>query len=126
MNATVVRLALLGSFLAASARAETYFVSPMGDDSNDGLSATAVASGIGPWATLGKANATLRAGDEVRILAGRYDDPIRPARNGTSDAQRIIYRAFGNGDVVLTQLVESRAMVLQPVLWRLASGTMSP
>lgn len=63
------------------AQAADYFVSP---DGNDGNAGTSVANA---WRTIGKANASLRAGDTVYLLGGTYsDDPIRPSRSGTSSA----------------------------------------
>jgi hypothetical protein len=83
-----------------SAPAATYHVAPGGNDGHPGTSAQ-------PWRTLGRANAMLCAGDTVLIHAGVYDDQIRPARSGTSDAERIVYRAAGDGNVVLNRYVWS-------------------
>lgn len=93
---TFVVIFLLGAFfLALSPLHGTEFhVDPGGDDSNPGSAAE-------PWETLAKANATLNPGDLVWIHGGTYTDAIRPARSGTSDAVRITYRAFGDGDVIL-------------------------
>ena len=74
---------------------DTYYVSPSGSDSNPGTLGT-------PWATIAKANATLIAGDTVLIHAGTYSDQIRPANNGASDSMRITYRAYGDGDAIVT------------------------
>jgi len=59
-------------------------------------------SGAAPWCTIGKANATLVAGDTVLIAAGTYGDQIRPVNDGSSDTSRITYRALGDGNVILT------------------------
>lgn len=75
--------------------ATDYYVSPSGDDLDPGTQAE-------PWRTIGRANTALQPGDTVYLLAGTYDDPIRPAADGTSDAMRIVYQAFGDGNVVLT------------------------
>ena len=91
------------AFVGIGALAATYYVDgDAGSDDNDGLSSAPGASGQGPWATIGKANATLKAGDEVQILAGTYADLIRPAADGTADDARITYRPYGDGEVVLT------------------------
>ncbi len=82
-------------FMAGFAEAVEYHVAPGGDDGNPGSAAL-------PWQTLGRANDLLQAGNTVWIHAGSYDDEIRPLNNGTSDTDRIIYRAFGDGDVLLT------------------------
>ncbi len=46
----------------------------------------------------------MNAGDTVFISSGSYGDQIRPARSGTSDAARIIYKALGDGPVILTAI----------------------
>jgi len=73
----------------------TYYIAPGGNNSNAGTEAS-------PWLTIGKANTTLVAGDKVYIKAGTYSDAIRSTNDGTSDANRITYQAFGNGTVNLT------------------------
>jgi len=78
-------------FTAAS---ETFYVSPAGDDANPGTETA-------PWQTIGRANGTLVAGDTVLIRGGTYDDPIRPLASGTDDDNRVTYRAFGDGPVIL-------------------------
>jgi hypothetical protein len=83
--APAAALAFLAVLLFASAAsAATYYVSTSGSDTNNGLSAGA------PWRTIAKANATLVAGDVVRISPGTYPDVIQPTANGTS-ANRITY-----------------------------------
>lgn len=77
-------LGVVGLVAAATASAATYYVAPGGVDTNTGTSPGAA------WRTLAKANATLVAGDIVRIADGTYTDPIQPAANGTS-ANRITY-----------------------------------
>jgi len=57
---------LLFSLTFLGFAADTYYVSPTGNDSNDGL-------GTGDdhaWLTITKANETLTAGDTVEIMAG--------------------------------------------------------
>lgn len=102
ITADVVRarhaVVALASLLAAStAAATTYYVGPQGcDDGGAGANQST------PWCTIGKANATLSAGDTVLIAAGTYADQIRPANDGTADTNRITYRALGDGNVDLT------------------------
>src|SRR5690606_7666885 len=82
--------------VAGAAGAEEYFVSPGGDNSNAGTSASA------PWKTIAKANSALAPGDVVYLRGGKYlDDPIKPARSGTANA-RIVYAAYENETPVLT------------------------
>ncbi len=83
--------------LAVPTFGDTYHVSPGGNDSGPGTLGA-------PWETIGKANATLIAGDTVLIHAGTYSEQIRPANNGASDVSRITYRAYGDGDVVLDDI----------------------
>ena len=75
---------------------KTYHVAPSGDDKGPGTERR-------PWQTVAKANQSLRAGDTAILHAGSYNDPIRPQRNGLSDARRITYRAAGDGEVFLTR-----------------------
>jgi hypothetical protein len=86
-----VGLALLSGHVLAA----TYYVSPTGNDANPGTLTQ-------PWRSIGKANQTLQAGDTALLRAGTYSDQIRPARSGTSDVARIVYQAYGDGDVILT------------------------
>jgi hypothetical protein len=65
-----VLVALCGA--AVPAFATNYYVNPSGNDGNAGTSSGA------PWATIGKANNTLRAGDVVFISPGTYADAVKP------------------------------------------------
>lgn len=57
----------------------TYYVDgATGDDSDTGLTL-----GLA-WATIGKANTTLTAGDYVFIRAGQYSETINPTNNGSA------------------------------------------
>ena len=76
------------------AQGMVYHVSETGSDGNPGTMEL-------PWLTIGKANETLVAGDTVYLHTGSYTDPIRPLNSGTSNEQRITYRAFGDGDVTI-------------------------
>jgi hypothetical protein len=81
----VAALLLAGGLLgAAAASAATYYLSPTGVDTNNGTSPASA------WRTISKANATLVAGDVVRIADGTYANTIQPAANGTS-TNRISY-----------------------------------
>ncbi|MBM4032556.1 MAG: DUF1565 domain-containing protein [Planctomycetes bacterium] len=78
----------------------TYFVAPNGKDDNPGTEDR-------PWATLKKAADSVERGDTVRIKAGVYTKtaPSQSAftftKAGTKDAP-ITYKAYGDGEVVLT------------------------
>ncbi len=73
-----------------------YYVSETGDDNNSGTSSST------PWQTIAKANATLQAGDTVEIMAGDYDEQIRPANSGNEDDGPITYTNY-NEDIVKIQ-----------------------
>ena len=91
-----IYFSLVFALATSVASANTFYVSPTGNDTNSGTSLTQA------WRTIAKANASLNPGDTVLISAGSYKDQIRPARSGTSDAARIIYKALGDGQVILT------------------------
>lgn len=94
-NSGVRGLLVLSAFLAPVwVGAETYSVSPTGDDGDPGSLAQ-------PWKSLGRANAVIRPGDTVYLRAGTYRESIRPARSGTASA-RIRYVGYrGEWPVVL-------------------------
>ena len=72
-----------------------YFVNgTTGKDSNNGQSVDS------PWRTIAKANATLGAGDTVRIMAGEYNERIEPVNSG-QEGKRIIYTNFEDDEVTL-------------------------
>jgi hypothetical protein len=56
----------------------TYYIKPDGDDEKDGLSLE------NAWATIGKANTTLSAGDTVYICNGTYAESIAPSNSGSA------------------------------------------
>ena len=91
-------LSLIFTFDVTTAIAVTFYVSTTGGDTNSGASPTQA------WRTIAKANASLNPGDTVLIGAGSYGDQIRPARSGTSETARIIYKALGSGPVILTAI----------------------
>jgi hypothetical protein len=82
-----VLLALGGPVVATPVLATTYYIrpSPTGSDGNPGTSPSSA------WATIGKANSTLVAGDVVVVYAGSYSQFPNPATSGTSYASRITY-----------------------------------
>ncbi len=64
------------TILAGNAQAATYYVSASGMSGNPGTEAS-------PW-SLGKANATLAAGDTAILMDGSYNTQIMPANSGTA------------------------------------------
>jgi len=71
-----------------------YHVSPQGDDAGDGSPARMLK-------TISAAARLARPGDVITVHAGVYRERINPPRGGTSDAQRITYRAAPGEKVVL-------------------------
>ena len=82
MRSGLIAVSLILSVLAAAtpAAATAYYVSPAGDDANDGTSAAKAFRSIDRAAKLAK------AGDVVNILPGTYVGRIRPANSGTPEA----------------------------------------
>ena len=77
-------LAVAGLLAASAASATIYYVATTGNDTNPGTSAAS------PWRTVGKASATMVAGDQVRISPGTYNETLQPVASGTI-SNRITY-----------------------------------
>jgi len=77
---------LVGMTVWTNASAGVYYVSPSGNDANNG-------SSMQPWRTIGQANQKLEAGDTVYILAGTYTQQINPQHSG-ADGQPLVYRNY--------------------------------
>ena len=89
-------LFIIAPLFASLTWAAEYYVSPDGSDADPGTSVST------PWRTIAKANGQLRPGDVVHLLGGEYvNDPIRPARSGSSGAE-IRYAAYRGEKPVLT------------------------
>ncbi len=74
--------------------AKTYYVSPDGNDTADGLSlATA-------WQTLRQVSLAVCAGDTVLLQPGKYYDALAPIHGG-KPGQPIIFRKNGPGQVII-------------------------
>lgn len=76
----------------APAHAAEYFVAKSGDDANDGSQDT-------PFLTIGRAAQQAQPGDVITVSAGIYREWVNPPRGGSSDLQRIVYRAAPGEDV---------------------------
>lgn len=75
------------SLANTASAAKTYYVdSKLGNDSFNGLAATAASGGNGPWRTLAKVNATaLAAGESVRLLCGGvWNETLKLSASGTA------------------------------------------
>src|SRR5690348_10806329 len=66
--------------------AREFQVSITGDDRNEGTAAR-------PFRTISAAARTARPGDVITVHRGVYRERISPLRGGTSDRNRIVYRA---------------------------------
>ncbi|MCL5282125.1 MAG: InlB B-repeat-containing protein [Planctomycetes bacterium] len=84
---------LISVFCVGQAQATTYYV-----NKTAGTDAAAGTSVSTAWATIGKANAALRAGDTVYIRAGTYTEAVAPANSGTA-SNPITYKNYP-GEVV--------------------------
>ncbi|MHC5054738.1 MAG: malectin domain-containing carbohydrate-binding protein [Planctomycetota bacterium] len=71
---------------AGSLHAAEYHVSPSGRDFNRGDKSR-------PFKTISAAARVARPGDVVTVHGGVYRERVNPARGGTSDTRRIVYRA---------------------------------
>ena len=86
----------LATAFSSAASAADYYVSPSGNDANNGTSVSSA------WRTIAKANGVLRAGDTLHMRGGEYvDDPIVPSASGRSGSP-IVYTAYQNERPVLT------------------------
>ena len=97
-NKTLLIL-ILGLLFPASVEAATYYVSPNGDDANNGMSQTA------PWQTLAKVNGfNFQPGDKILFQkgavwtgsGGQGTSTLRVTRSGT-ETQPITFGAYGTG-----------------------------
>jgi hypothetical protein len=87
---------LLMAAASRAASAADYYVSPSGDDRNNGTSVSSA------WRTIAKANAAVRAGDTVYLRGGEYlNDPISPATSGRAGSP-ITYTGYQTERPVLT------------------------
>ena len=83
---------LLGLVQPTPLQAATYYLSPGGQDTNPGTSAS-------PWQTFQKAADMVLAGDTVLIRDGVYNGGIELTTPGTA-SQPIVFRALGTSAVI--------------------------
>lgn len=77
---------LVALVLYSSAFAKEYHVSKSGNNNNDG-------SALNPLKTISAAAQIAQPGDVITVHEGIYRERVNPSRGGTSDSQRITYRA---------------------------------
>jgi hypothetical protein len=83
----------ISGLMPAEIEPNTYYVSPDGDDENDGTSEEEA------WASLGKAASEARAGDTVIFLDGEYEGSLVPLNSGIAEAP-ITFKAQNQGKVL--------------------------
>jgi hypothetical protein len=84
---TIILSFVLISGISFTASAAQIHVATTGNDAtNNGSSSS-------PYLTIGKAASLAQAGDEILVHAGTYREWVKPPRGGTSETQRITYRA---------------------------------
>jgi len=88
-------LLLIISMACAGTYAKDIYVATNGNDANTGLSTAQ------PVRTIAKGSALAQPGDVVRILPGRYNEAIIPARSGAA-GKPITYRAHTTTRPILT------------------------
>jgi alpha-N-arabinofuranosidase len=79
---------------ACSLSAKEYHVSPKGHDENEGSTSK-------PFKTISAAADLAQPGDVITVHEGIYRERIAPPRGGSSDAQRITYRAADGEEVII-------------------------
>lgn len=99
--------------LASTMLANTYYVSPEGNDAGDG-------GKVSPWKTIEQANASLKPGDTAIFLPGEYAGTIQPPVSGTA-RERITYRAERPGSVKLVGK-DKAAILLQDLQYITIDG----
>ena len=112
---TIISLLIAFSFFTPKAHAATYYISPNGNDSNDGFSAS------NPWKTFPHAMGMLRAGDTLYLLDGTYDAleseavyggnqvVIEPAVN--SDTGYALHSGSAGAPVTIAALHQGKAVL---------------
>jgi len=84
----------LQTVAGAKGKSEFFYVSPNGNDENDGASLAR------PWRTLARAAKSASPGETIYIMAGDYHETLIPARSGTVEAP-IHFVRYGHDRVVL-------------------------
>jgi len=101
---------LFALLLGAPASAREIHVAKHGNDSNAGTQSA-------PYRTIGKAAAEAHSGDEVVVAAGTYREHVKPARGGSNDSQRIVYRAADGDEVTIKGSEQITSWVDQGGVW---------
>lgn len=91
--ATILLSTVASPALAQSA-GRVFYVSPTGSDLNPGTQSA-------PWQTIGKAAATLIAGDTAMVLDGTYDEPSIGISNSGTQSNPITIKAQNRRQAIL-------------------------
>jgi hypothetical protein len=94
-NRLILSLAVGLLLCAVQASARDIFVSTSGSDANPGDAPGRALR------TIAAASQKAAAGDVVQIMAGRYQEPIKPVKSGAA-GKPIIYRSHGTSPAILT------------------------
>lgn len=89
---------LLALFLILAIAYSSYSLAKELHVSLDG-SDSAAGTPTAPYKTIGKAASVAEAGDVITVHAGTYREWVKPPRGGTSETERIVYRAAPGEDV---------------------------
>ncbi len=85
---------MIAGLTVSAALAGEFHVSKSGDDANPGSAAE-------PFKTIGAAARVAQSGDVITVHEGTYRERVNPPRGGTSDEERIVYRAAPGEEVVI-------------------------
>lgn len=91
----IVGCALFSFVSAADARAETYYISPTGRDTNTGRSTTQ------PWQTFERAWLNLFPGDTLILMDGVYQQTLKPTQRNGTPTEPITVRAQNDGKAII-------------------------
>lgn len=84
----------------------TYYIdAATGNDSDSGTSLESA------WATIGKANSTVKAGDKVIISAGTYEEAIQPTNNGYANAHITYVAKTGDQPVIRQAFFQNKQYI---------------
>jgi hypothetical protein len=94
-------------------QARQYYVSPTGADTDSGTLAR-------PLQHIQKAADVMQPGDTAMIMAGTYRECVKPARSGTSENQRIVYRAASGVQAVITGAERTTTWTKSSSIWKIS------
>jgi len=104
---------LVLAMVANTASAKEFHVSVKGNDKNDGSSSS-------PLKTISAAAKIAQPGDVITVHEGTYRERITPPRGGTSDDNRIVYRAAPGEQAVIKGSEVARVWKpFAPQVWKL-------